>query len=117
MPLNDSSDNISHPLKYMFGYLSGFIFLLGIVIYLYLLITDHLEDLTQHTTEEIVWMYLFLCILVIGFILSYYTITYSIYTVENLNTVKENGFGGIKKIPIKPSFGQYKTIHSSKFTI
>ena len=54
--------DITHPLKYTFGYATGFIFLLGIVIYLYLLIVDHLEDPNQHSTEETVWIYLFLVV-------------------------------------------------------
>jgi len=108
--------NIPHPLKYTFGYITGFIFLLGIMIYLYLLIVDYLEDPNQHSIEEKVWIYLFLCILVIGFILSYYSIICSIETIKK-NPEWKWGFSGVKKIQTKPSFGQSKTIHSSKFIV
>ncbi len=121
--MSDHQIDVPHPLKYTFGYATGFIFLLGIMIYLYLLITDHLEDPNQHTTEETVWIYLFLSILIIGFMLSYYSITCGIKAVKELSEYKEIAktnhwsFGGVKKIPIRPSLGQYKTIHSSKFTV
>jgi len=121
--MSDSQIDVPHPLKYTFGYATGFIFLLGIMIYLYLLITDHLEDPNQHTVEETIWIYMFLCILIIGFILSYYTITCGIKQIKDNEIYKakatENswGFGGIKKIPSRPSLGQYKIIHTSKFTV
>jgi hypothetical protein len=121
--MSDYQIDVPHPLKYTFGYATGFIFLLGIMIYLYLLITDHLEDPNQHSTEETIWIYMFLCILVIGFMLSYYTITCSIKEIKNSvdyqKVAKEHrwGFGGIKKIPSRPSLGQYKIIHTSKFTV
>lgn len=70
-----------NPLKYTFGYANGFIFLIGLMIYIYLLIVDYLDN-EKHSTEEKVWIYLFLCILIIGFIVSYYSITCSI---EELN--------------------------------
>jgi hypothetical protein len=121
-------DIIHHPLKYIFGYATGFIFLVGIMIYLYILIMDHLENPNQHSIEETVWIYLFLCIMIIGFILSYYTITCSIkelkdrndYKVVEENLKKKTGFafGGSKmNIPSRPSAGQTKIIHSSKFTV
>ena len=83
-----------NPLKYTFGYATGFIFLLGIIIYLYMLITDHLDDPNQHSTEEKVWMYLFLAILIIGFGISYYVVTCTIYcTNDNVFNGAGNSFG------------------------
>jgi len=110
---------IPHPLKYTFGYATGFIFLLGIMIYLYLLIMDHLENPNQHSIEETIWIYLFLCILIIGFVLSYYSITCSIKSVKESTPYKGRfSFGGSKmNIPSRPSVGQYKMIHSSKFIV
>lgn len=118
-------DIIHHPLKYTFGYATGFIFLVGIMIYLYMLIMDHLENPTQHSTEEIVWIYLFLCIMIIGFILSYYTITCSIKELKDNNTdylnyAKKSGFafGGSKmNVASRPSVGQNKILHTSKFIV
>jgi len=121
MSNKDYQLDIPYPLKHTFGYATGFIFLLGIMIYLYLLIIDYLENPIQHTTEETIWMYIFLSILVIGFILSYYSIMCSISSVTNSESYKQkfatNSFGGLKRIPVKPSIGQYKTVHSSKFTV
>ncbi len=111
------SENIIHPLKYTFGYATGFIFLLGITIYLYLLITDHLDG-SDHSVEEKIWMYSFLVILVIGFLISYYSITCSIKCLSTENTSKSTyGFGGIRKnIPLRPSTG-HSNIRFSKFTV
>jgi hypothetical protein len=117
-------DIIHHPLKYIFGYATGFIFLVGIMIYLYILIMDHLENPNQHSTEETVWIYLFLCIMIIGFILSYYSITCSIKNVKDMPEYKKQlekidfAFGGSKmNVPSRPSAGQSKTLHISKFTV
>jgi Na+/melibiose symporter-like transporter len=117
-------DIIHHPLKYIFGYATGFIFLVGIMIYLYMLIMDHLEAPNQHSTEETVWIYLFLCIMIIGFLLSYYSITCSIKDLKNSGSYKKLAekagfaFGGSKmNIPSRPSVGQNKTLHISKFTV
>ena len=118
------TDSIHHPLKYIFGYATGFIFLLGIMIYLYMLIIDHLENPNQHSTEEMIWIYSFLCIMILGFILSYYSITCSIKKVKDsesyISFAKKAGFsfGGSKmNVPTRPSSGQNKIIHSSKFTV
>ena len=124
-------ENIIHPLKYTFGYATGFIFALGIMIYLYLLITDHLDG-SEHSTEEKIWMYLFLVILIIGFLISYYSITCSIKCLSDKKKMVDNsiklepgtesqkstfGFGGIRKnIPLRPSTG-YNNIRFSKFTV
>lgn len=118
MSVNGIEFDIPHPLKYTFGYATGFIFLLGIMTYIYLLIMDHLENPNQHSTEETIWIYLFLCILVIGFMLSYYSITCSISNVEKSESYKKNfSFGGSKmNIPTRPSSG-HKILHTSKFTI
>ncbi len=59
--------------KLVFAYALGFIFLLGLSIYLYLLIIDHKEG-ENHSIETQIWMYLFLIILIIGFIASFYFI-------------------------------------------
>ncbi len=72
-------EQILHPMRYTFGYATGFIFSLGIIIYIYILVMDHLESPNQHSLEEKIWIYSFLIILIIGFILSYYFITCSIY--------------------------------------
>jgi hypothetical protein len=118
--------DIIHPLKYTFGYATGFIFLLGIVIYLYLLITDHLEDPNQHSVEETIWMYLFLVVMIIGLALSYYSITCAIYCVKESNDYGEYrkklggsfGFGGSKmNIPTRPSVGLSKIIRSARFIV
>lgn len=114
---------IIHPLKYTFGYATGFIFLLGIMAYLYLIIIDYLENPDQHSLEEKIWIYSFLIILIIGFILSYYTIICSIYCVKNSDSYKKIhgtglGFGGSKmNIPCKPSSGQQNNIRFSKFMV
>lgn len=120
----DCQIDVPHPLKYTFGYATGFIFLLGIMIYLYLLVVDNLENPTQHSTEETIWIYLFLCVLIIGFILSYYSITCSIKSIKDSESyttfAKRAGFafgGSRKNIPSRPSVGQNKIIHSSKFTV
>lgn len=112
------STEIHHPLKYAFGYATGFIFLLGIMIYIYLLINDHLENPTQHSTEETIWIYLFLCILVIGFMISYYSINCLKNDNNNTNTNNtKSNFGGNKmNIRSKPSTGKHN-IHSSKFIV
>ena len=92
------------------------------MIYLYLLIIDYLENPNQHSLEETTWIYLFLVILIIGFILSYYTIVCSIYCVKNSELYKKNikdsfGFGGLKK-NISPSRSKnYKKMRFSKFAI
>ena len=59
--------------KHTFDYMIGVIFTVGIMIYLYLLIDDRKEN-TEHSVEEKIWIYIFLCILLIGFFLSYYSI-------------------------------------------
>jgi hypothetical protein len=109
---------IAHPLKYTFGYATGFIFLLGIMIYLYLLITDRLEqNSSKHSMEENIWIYSFLVVLIIGFIVSYYSIVSSIKSTNELVISKRGfGFGGLKKIPYKPTNGQ-NNIRFSKFTV
>jgi nitrate reductase gamma subunit len=114
-----SSTDLIHPFKYTFGYATGFIFLLGIMIYLYLLVIDYLENPTQHSVEESVWIYLFLCILIIGFILSYYSITCCIKkSIENEKKHEFGRFGGSKmNIPTRPSIGQNKTLHTSRFIV
>lgn len=112
--------DVMHPLKYTFGYATGFIFLVGIMIYLYMIITDYLEDSNQHSIEEKVWIYMFLVILIIGFGLSYYSITCSIVCLKESPEYKKLGFhfGGSKlNIPSRPSAGLNKIIRSSKFTV
>jgi len=81
-------------LTYLLSYVTGFIFLIAIAIYIYILVVDKLEN-AKHTTEEISWMYGFLCILIIGFIVSYYVISKSIEDGNN----KINKINKIKKSP------------------
>jgi uncharacterized membrane protein len=66
-------DHVKKPIKYILGYISGFTFFIVLVVYLYMLITDHLES-KQHTLEETIWIYGFLCLLIIGFSVSNYLI-------------------------------------------
>jgi len=126
MSTTNCQTDIFHPLKYTFGYATGFIFLVGIMIYLYMLVVDHLENPNQHSIEETIWIYLFLCIMIIGFILSYYTITCSIKEIKDNGSYKEyakeyalkHSFGGSKmNIPSRPSTGQNKKLHISKFCV
>jgi hypothetical protein len=72
-------DSISHPLKYTFNYASSFIFLIGIIIYMYLIIIDHLYPVDKHSVEDLVWIYSMFVILILGFIVSSYHITRNIY--------------------------------------
>lgn len=121
--MTSSMADLNHPLKYTFGYATGFVFLLGIMIYLYLLITDHLEDPNQHSTEEKVWIYFFLATLVAGFMISYYSITCSIYCVNANGGNESSGkqgfsFGGSRmNIPCRPSSGQQNKIRFSRFMV
>jgi len=105
-------DDLDHPLRYSFRYATGFIFLIGIMIYLYILFGDHLEEST-HSTEEKVWIYLYLVVLVLGFALSYYLINCSIYCV-NKKGVNGYAWGGIVKKDIlsRPTKGQHNKISS-----
>lgn len=64
------SNEIKKSFKYILGYCTCVIFFIGTSVYLYMLITDHLEN-EKHTKEEKIWMYGFLVILIIGFIISY----------------------------------------------
>lgn len=86
------TDQIIHPLRYTFGYSTGFIFLVGITIYLYLLLTEHLENSAQHTYEEKIWIYSFLIIMILGLGLSYYSITCDTYClnkkIDNKNNIE-----------------------------
>lgn len=103
-----SSDQLyfSYPFKHTFSYATGFIFLLGIIIYLYLLIIDKLENNSQHTIEENIWIYSFLFILILGFIISYYLITCGIIDIKKESikineSVKIGQFGKIKLPKLK----------------
>jgi hypothetical protein len=94
-----------------------------------MLIIDHLENSNNHSNEETIWIYLFLSVMILGFILSYYSITCSIKEVKDSQKYKDfvkkktglkTGFefGGSKmNIPTRPSSGKNKIIHSSKFTV
>lgn len=109
------STEIIHPLKYTFGYITGFIFLLGIAIYLYMLLLNY-QNKKEFTHEEKIWVYSFLGIMIIGFILSYYSIMCSIKKVTNSTEYKKIGskFKGIRtKVP-KHSFGG---LSNSRFMI
>jgi len=105
---------IEHQLKNVFRYAIGFVFLLGIMIYMYLLISDHLENTDVHSLEEKIWMYLFLCILIGGFVLSYYSIECG---VKESMVSQLSRFGGIKmNISPKPP-GNHSIIRSSQFAV
>ncbi len=67
-------EKLKKPMKYILGYISGFIFTVVLVVYLYMFIVDHIED-EHHTREEIIWMYGFLILLVIGYGISHYLIS------------------------------------------
>lgn len=82
-----------HPLRYTFGYATAFVFLLGIIIYIYYLVTDHIENPNQHSKEEITWIYSFLAILILGFAISYYSITCSIYCTSTKSNIKSSTKG------------------------
>lgn len=86
--------DIVHPLKYTFGYIIGSVFLLGILIYVYLLIIDRNSD-TTHSVEETVWIYIFLTVMIIGLSLSYYSIYCANKTSTSTHTFGK--FVGIKK--------------------
>ena len=74
---------IQDSIQYTLGYMSGFIFLIAIIIYIYFIIVDNLEQ-DNHTLEETSWIYGFLVLLLLGFISSFYAIS------RNNNT---NAFG------------------------
>jgi hypothetical protein len=78
-------------LKYILGYAAAFVFLFGIILYIYMLIVDNLEN-SEHSTEELAWIYGFLIILTLGFIVSYYTISKSTQ-IQNQQLEKHGGFG------------------------
>lgn len=63
-------NDVKKSFKYILGYCTCIILFIGISIYLYMLIIDHLEH-EEHTKEEKIWIYGFLVIMIIGFILSY----------------------------------------------
>jgi len=118
MNVPSSVPEIPNPLKYILGYASGFVFLVAIIIYLYMIIVDNLEEST-HTKEETIWIYGFLVVLVVGFVISYYIISMSNF-IENSEIEIEKrtlGFGGVSKFPSRASYGKPKVLRSSKFSI
>ena len=125
--------------KYMMGYAAAFVFLIGIMIYIYMLVVNYLETQktgeNPHSVEEMAWIWGFLVILILGFIISYYTISQSIQieegyvsTVENVLTQPQYpkqypkqytgrgglSFGGKKILPARRAYGKHglKTISS-----
>ncbi len=108
-------------LKYILGYVAGSVFIVSIIIYIYMLIVDNLEH-EKHTTEEISWIYGFFIVLVVGFVVSYYTISKSNllenkeidYAIENGK--RKNSFVGKSKLPLRSPGGNKKII-STKYTI
>lgn len=80
-------------LKHALSYIAGFIFIIAIAAYIYLLIHDRKEN-TIHSQEENFWIYLFLALLILGFFSSYYLIRKSNEKVIEL----QNSFKGHKKI-------------------
>ena len=97
MDFNNSVKSAIIPIKHILGYLTGFIFLIALIAYIYCLIIDNIEK-DDHTKEEVVWIYGFLILLIIGFLLSIYIISkssrfkeelkYKIKTNEMLKTSK-----------------------------
>ncbi len=61
-------------MKYILGYISGFIFSVVLIVYLYMFIVDRIEYV-HHTTEETAWMYGFLVLLIIGYGVSHHLIS------------------------------------------
>ena len=60
------------PITYLFEYIMLFIFTISVMIYIYMIIVDNVYKTDKHTVEEMVWIYMFFVIIVIGFITSYY---------------------------------------------
>lgn len=83
-----------------------FIFLISIILYLYLLILDSIDKKNVHSTEEIIWIYVFLFVLVICFIISYYCNECSKIEIKPSNSFGFTGTPvGIKKSS-KKMFGK-----------
>jgi quinol-cytochrome oxidoreductase complex cytochrome b subunit len=58
-----------------FSYISSFIFLLGIIVYIYLLVVDSREESTStRSNSDTVWIYGMFVLLIIGFLISSYCI-------------------------------------------
>jgi amino acid permease len=89
------------------SYVAGFIFLVAICIYIYLLTEDY-KTKTKHTTEEQAWIYIYLVILISCFFFSYYFINKSNERIVKLQNKLGSKFknhvnfvGKNPKIPIK----------------
>ena len=143
----DNNPELPLNLQYILGYTAAFIFLIGIMLYIYMLIVDNLEN-AEHSIEESAWIYGFLVILVLGFIISYYAISKStqnenefvkkVGEAMNTNTPPKTykgtgileypndskrfgggvrGFGGLRHIPLRPSKSFGHKFRFSKLTI
>lgn len=109
-------NNLPVSLNYILGYSATIVFLVAIIIYLYMIITEKIENKETHTIEENVWIYGLFAVLIIGFIISYYTISYCKNKSSSTRVQpNSNQFSGEVIIPTK-SFG-HKNISKSKFTI
>ena len=63
------------PLKKILNNSTAVVFFIGITTYIYILVLDYLEH-KEKDTEEKVWIYSFLIILIIGFLSSFYNIEF-----------------------------------------
>lgn len=86
-------DTFINPVQSILGYATGMIFIVGIAIYIYMLIIDHAErsggssgdsgsggGSDDHTQTEKAWIYIFLITMIVGYFVSYYSITVDIYS-------------------------------------
>jgi hypothetical protein len=93
-------------LKHTLSHISGAIFLIAIVIYSWLLSTDHKQGF-EHTNEEKFWIYLFLIILILGLIFSYYFIKTSNTRVLKLQEKFKDNVGPVFQSSQKFAHGQH----------
>jgi predicted membrane channel-forming protein YqfA (hemolysin III family) len=68
------TEKLKKPIKYTLCYLSGFIFFITLIMYMYMLIQDYIEN-EKHTAEETAWIYGMLIVLILGFCVSFYLIS------------------------------------------
>ena len=92
--------------KQALSYIAGFVFLVGIAVYLFMIISD-LRNSEKHTKEEKFWIYFLFVLLVLGFFTSYYLISKSNTRIKLLQESSgENPFKmgtRVKFIGHKPS--------------
>ena len=91
-------------IEYTLSYVAGFIFLISLCLYIYLLIEDY-RTKAFHTTEEYFWIGAYFIIIIVCFFFSYYFISKSNNRIlrlqENFKKSHHVDFiGHNKKIPI-----------------